>query len=157
MLAWAQRVKVQRAQAAILNDIMETHQFNKVKIAPQSKNRQDRIMHKTTNRKPCRYCSGIHAHQQCPAYGKMCGRCGKMGHYKKVSRSRKEHAVHEIDVEVAKESQDKQIDIVSIDSVHLNRNQSVIMAYLDTFAGKNKVIMDKTGTAVNKVLCLQQF
>ena len=64
---------------------------------------------------------------------------GKMGHYKKVCRSRKEHVVHEIDVEVVQESQDEQIEIVSIDSVHLNRNWSVIMAYLDTFAGKNKV------------------
>ena len=62
-----------------------------------------------------------------------------MGHYKKVCRSRNEHAVHEIDVEVAQESQDKQIEIVSIDSVHLNRNQSVITAYLDTFAGEDKV------------------
>ena len=47
--------------------------------------------------------------------------------------------MHEIDVEVAQESQDEQKEIVSIDSVHLNRNQSVIMAYLDTFAGENKV------------------
>ena len=60
VLAWAKRVKAQRAQAMILNDIMETHQFDKVKTAPKSKNRQDRIMHKTTNRKPCWYCSGIH-------------------------------------------------------------------------------------------------
>ena len=49
--------------------------------------------------------------------------------------------LHEIDVEVAQESQDKQKEIVSIDSVCLNRNQSVIMAYLDTFAGKIKVKM----------------
>ena len=62
-----------------------------------------------------------------------------MGHYKKVCRSRKEHMVHEIDVKVVQKSQDKQIEIVSIDSVCLNRNQSVITAYLDTFAGKNKV------------------
>ena len=139
MLAWAKRVEAQRAQAAILNDIMETCKFNKVKIAPLSKEGQDRIMHKTTNRKPCRYCSGIHAPQQCAVYGKTCAGCGKMGHYKKVCRSRKECAVHEIDVEVAQESQDKQIEIVSIDFVHLNRNQSVITAYLDTFAGENKV------------------
>ena len=50
-----------------------------------------------------------------------------------------EHAVHKIDVEAVQESQDEQIEIVSIDSVHLNRNWSVITASLDTFAGKNKV------------------
>ena len=61
VLAWVKRVEAQRAQAMILDNITETCQFNKVKIAPQSKTGQDRIMHKTTNRKPFRYCSGIHA------------------------------------------------------------------------------------------------
>ena len=139
VLVWVKRVEAHGAQAVILNDITETCQFDKVKIAPQSKNGQDRIMHKTTNRKPYRYCSGIHVPQQCPAYGKMCARCRKMGHYKKVCRSRKECEVHEIDVEVAQEFQDEQIEIVSIDSVCSNRNQSVITPYLDTFADKNKV------------------
>ena len=58
VLALVKRVKAQRAQAVILNNITETCQFNKVKIAPQSNNRQERIMHKTTSRKPCRYCMG---------------------------------------------------------------------------------------------------
>ena len=62
-----------------------------------------------------------------------------MGDYKKVCQSRKECMVHEIDVEVAQESQDEQIEIVSIDSVWLSRSQSVITAYLDTFASENKV------------------
>ena len=91
------------------------------------------------NRKPCRYCGAIHASQQCPAFGKTYARCRKTGHYKKVCRSRKQHEVHEIDVEVAHESQDEQTEIVSIDSVCLNGNHSVITASLDTFAGENKV------------------
>ena len=97
-------------------------QFDKVKIAQQTKDRQDRLMHKTVSRKPCKYCIGIHVPKQCPAYGKMCARCRKTGHYKKVCRSRKECMVHEIDVKVAQESQDEQIEIVSIDSVCLSRN-----------------------------------
>ena len=141
VLVWVKRVKAWRAQAVILNNIMETHQFDKAKIASQSKNGQDRIMYETTNRKPCRYCSGIHTPQQCPVYGKTCARCEKTGHYKKVCRNRKECVVHEIDVKVAQESQDEQIEIVGIDFVHLNRNQSVIMAYLYAFAGKDKVKM----------------
>ena len=96
-------------------------------------------MHKTVNRKPCRYCGGIHAPQHCPAFGKMCARCRKTGHYKKVCRSRKEHVVHEIDIGAVQESQNEQIEIVSIDSVCLYRNWSVITASLDTFAGVNKV------------------
>ena len=60
VLVWVKRVEAQRAQAAILNDITETHQFYKVKIAQQTKDEQDRFMYKTVNRKPCKYCSGIH-------------------------------------------------------------------------------------------------
>ena len=33
VLAWAKRIEVQRAQAAVLNDIAESHQFNKIKVA----------------------------------------------------------------------------------------------------------------------------
>ena len=139
ILAWAKWVETQRAQAAILSDITETCQFNKVKMAQKTKGCQDRMMLNTTTRWPCRYCGGIHVPQQCPVYGKMCANCGKMGHYKKVCRSRKDHVVHELEVEVMQESQDEQIETVSIDSVHLNKNWSVIIAYLDTFTGKNKV------------------
>ena len=33
ILAWAKRIEVQRAQAVVLNDITELHQFNKIKVA----------------------------------------------------------------------------------------------------------------------------
>ena len=87
VLVWAKRVEAQRVQAAILNDITETCQFDKVKITQQTKDGQDRIMHKTVNRKPCRYCSGIHVPQQCPAFVKMCGGCRKTGHYKRYAEA----------------------------------------------------------------------
>ena len=38
VLAWAKRVKVQRVQASILNDITETKTFDKVKKEPELKN-----------------------------------------------------------------------------------------------------------------------
>ena len=37
VLAWAKRVEVQQAQAAILNDITESHKFDKIKMAPKPK------------------------------------------------------------------------------------------------------------------------
>ena len=37
VLVWVKRVEAQRAQTAILNEIMETSHFNKVKIAQQTK------------------------------------------------------------------------------------------------------------------------
>ena len=37
VLVWAKRIKVQRAQAAILNDITESQKFDKVKLAQKPK------------------------------------------------------------------------------------------------------------------------
>ena len=42
VLAWAKRVEVQWVQAAILNNIMELHQFDKIKMAQKSKDSQVR-------------------------------------------------------------------------------------------------------------------
>ena len=42
VLAWTKRVKVQQAQAAILNDITESHKFDKIKMAQKPKSSQDR-------------------------------------------------------------------------------------------------------------------
>ena len=67
----------------------------------------------------------------------MCARCGKTGHFRKVCRSKRDHAVHELEVEVAQETQEGQIETVSINSVRLNKNQSLITAYLEMQAGED--------------------
>ena len=46
-----------------------------------------------------------------------------MGHFRKVCRSKRDHAVHEVEVEMVHDSQDEEIETVSIDLVHLNKNQ----------------------------------
>ena len=123
VLAWAKRIEVQWVQTAILNNITESYQFDKINMASKTKGGQARQAPNTTfNRQPCRYCSGIHAPQQCPAYGKMCARCGKMGHYKKVCRSKRDHAVYELQVKMVQDSQDEEIETVSINSIYLNKN-----------------------------------
>ena len=37
VLAWAKRVEVQRAQAAVLNMLTESRQFNKIKVSKRAK------------------------------------------------------------------------------------------------------------------------
>ena len=105
VLAWSKRVEVQRAQAAILKDITELCQFDKIKMAQRPKSSQARQTPNTTSHRWLyRYCSGIHALQQCPAYGKTCARCGKTGHFRKVYRRKRDHMVHEVEVEMVQES-----------------------------------------------------
>ena len=62
-----------------------------------------------------------------------------MRHYKNVCRIKRDHTVHELEVKMAQDSQDEEIETVSINLIHLNKNWSVIMVYLDTYAGENNV------------------
>ena len=75
----------------------------------------------TSQQCPCRYCGGIHAPRQCPAYGKMYMGCRKKGYFKKVCWSRRERAVNELEVEEVQEINEDELETVSIDSVHLNK------------------------------------
>ena len=78
--------------------------------------------------------------RQCVAYGKTCAGCGKTRHFKKVCHHRRERAVNEIEVEMSQDSKGE-IETVSIDSVHLNKNQSLLMAELEMHAGPNKIVI----------------
>ena len=123
VLVWAKRVEAQQVQAAILSDITETCQFDKVKVNQKPKDnpvRQTAGM--TGQRRQCRYCGGVHMPRQCPAYGKTCVGCRKTGHFRKGCQSKRDHAVHKLEVEVAQETHEAEIETVSITSVCLNRN-----------------------------------
>ena len=131
VLAWAKRVEVHRPQASIVNDITETKTFDKVKKKPESKNTWGREANVATHQRwPCRYSWGSHTPRQCPAYGKTCATCSKMGHFRKVCRSRRSHIVHEVEIEVGPDFQED-IGIVSINSLYLNKKWLLIMANLE--------------------------
>ena len=67
----------------------------------------------------------------------MCDGCRKMGHFRKVCWSKKDTTVHELEVEGVQETQEGEIETVSINSVHLNRNWSLITAHLEMQAVEN--------------------
>ena len=62
VLMWVKRVKAQRVQASVLNDITETRAFYKVKRETEPKNTWGRELQGATHqRQPCRHCGGSHA------------------------------------------------------------------------------------------------
>ena len=67
------------------------------------------------------------------------GGCGKIGHFKKVCRSRRDQAVHEVEVEMAPELQEEEIETVSIMSLYLNKNHSLITVHLEKQVGKTTI------------------
>ena len=92
VLAWEKRVEAQRAQAVVLNILTELRQLNKIKISKRAKEDKEDTARApvgwTLQWQPCQYCGRVHLLRQCPAYGKRCAGCGKMGHFKKVCYSR---------------------------------------------------------------------
>ena len=142
MLAWVKRVEAQRAQAGVLNTITELQQFDKVKIAKKTKEDNTRCPPGTTDQwHPCRYCGRLHVLRQYLAYAKTCTGCGRTGHFKKVCQSRRERTVNELEVEGSQEGNEGEIETVSIKSVHLNKNQSLLMAKLETQSGGNTIVI----------------
>ena len=123
MLLWARQIKAQRPQAAILSNITEAQKFDKVQVVQKPKNRREiGATSRAYQKCPCQYCGRSHTPRQCPAYGKACASCGKMGHFKKVCMSKRNHAVHEVEIEVMPELYEKDIETVSINSIYLNSN-----------------------------------
>ena len=109
-------------------------------MAQKLKSSQDKeTTHTVFHRWPCRYCDGSHVPRQCPAYGKTCVRCRKMGHFRKVRRSKRDHIVHEVGIEMVQEPKEEEIETVSINSVYLNKNWSLVTAHLATQVGKTIV------------------
>ena len=58
------------------------------------------------------------------------------GPLQKVFRSKRDHTVHEVEVEVMPDLQEEEIETVSIISLCLNRNHSLITAHLKMQVGK---------------------
>ena len=74
VLSWAKRVKVQRAQSAIMNGLTEAKEFDKLKLVKKTHKDSPRrpTQTKTPTKQMYRYCGSSHSPRQCPAYGKRC-------------------------------------------------------------------------------------
>ena len=90
----------------------------KIRKGTESKSTQGREVQVVAHQRwPCRYCGQSHTPRQCPAYGKTCAACSMTGHFKKVCRSKRNHAVHKVEIDMEPESQEEDTETVSINSV----------------------------------------
>ena len=89
VLVWAQRVEVQRAQKAVLENLRDAKDFDLVKRDRQrwGQNRQQREAVKEKKViENSKYCGMTHLQKQCRGYGKTYSPCGKVNHYKVACR-----------------------------------------------------------------------
>ena len=145
MLFRVKRVEAQRAQSAIMNSLTEAKEFDKLKIVKNTY--KDSIRRFTQTQMPtkhtCRCCGSSHpSPRQCPAYGKRCTECSKIGHFRVGCRNGRARAMNEVEQDTAQFSVDENsIDLVNINSIHFNKNCSIITANLKMSAGPNNVIV----------------
>ena len=64
-----------------------------------------------------------------------------MGHFKKVCHNKRSRTINKIELEMSQEYSKGTIEMVSIDSVCINKNQSLLTVELKTHAGNNKIIV----------------
>ena len=106
VLSWAKRIKVQRAQSAIMNNLTEAKEFDKIKVTKNvhqdSPRRQ--MQTKMPPKQTCQYCGSSHPPRQCLAYGKTCTKCSKIGHFRAVCRSRIARAVNQVEQEAVQDN-----------------------------------------------------
>ena len=122
ILAWAKRVEVLRAQAAVLNTLTESRQYDKIKVSRKVKE------------------SKKHSPRQCQAYGKTCTEYNKIGHFHKVCQSRKSRVVNEMEQEGTQEYTEYDLEMVSINSVCFNKSHSMLTTKLKMSIDNNIVI-----------------
>ena len=64
-----------------------------------------------------------------------------MGHFKKVCHSKRSRLINKIELEMSQEYSEGEIEMMSINSVHMKKNWSLLTAELEMHAGNNKIIV----------------
>nr|XP_039255361.1 uncharacterized protein K02A2.6-like [Styela clava] len=102
------------------------------------------------NIRHCKYCGGSHVARACPAFGKKCRFCNKIGHFEKVCRTKREDYKSSKERVMSLISEDEDVLMFSVDSetekkwfVDFNINKQLVKFKLDSGADCN-VMSKKT-------------
>ena len=137
VLTWAKRVKVQRAQSAVMNSLPKTKEFDKIKVSKM----HTRTIPEDTCRQRCpqnRHVDSVvaaihHPPRQCLTYEKTCTECSKIGHFRAVCRSRRTRDMHEVENKTVQDNdRENYIEPVNISSIQINRNCSILTTNLNS-------------------------
>ena len=120
----------------MLNDITETKACDKVKKETVKKT-QGREAHVATyQRQLCRYCGGKSCIKAMPSiWENMCS-MWQDGALQGVCRSKRNCTVHGVEIDMEPESQGEDTEVVSINSLYINRKRSLITAKFEMQVGK---------------------
>ncbi|KAF5282096.1 hypothetical protein FQR65_LT14414 [Abscondita terminalis] len=100
-----------------------------------------------TKKFKCYRCNNVHGLNECPAYGKICGRCGNKNHFRNCCRVKWVKQVEDAGDECSYETS------LNIETVLVNMRSVDAMNWLETIKVNNKSIDVKldTGAEVNLI------
>ena len=119
----------------------------------------------------CKYLRTGHPHQQCPAYGKKCGECGKCNHLKVVCRSSwgqqknwwtrktQNEMYHEGETSMEmQEEHDQSSHAARIKYINLSNNKSVLFTNLEpSTSQKQTKITYKIDSRACEISCHSKY
>ena len=76
------------------------------------------------SQRSCHYCGNAVSHQQCPAKGKECSYCHKIGHFSRVCNQRK---IRQLNAEDYIEAEDLDVSTLDLDSGSSSSDESVFV------------------------------
>ena len=117
-----QKVKAQKAQSVIINRLNETKDFDKIKTVRRGQRQSKGKLWthaKVPAKESCSYCGSIHPPRWCLVYGMKCAECGKINHFREVSRNIRSRMVHNLEQEPDQyQEEEDHIDVVNINSIN---------------------------------------
>ena len=98
----------------------------------------------------CQYCGQQHARRQCPAYGKVCKKCGKRNHFANVCRSSQPKKMRQVETDFDYQGDKQFLKIDSLSSSTLKSRISEHLIVEDNDSVKYRIAFTlDTGAEVN--------
>ncbi|XP_055914083.1 uncharacterized protein K02A2.6-like [Eupeodes corollae] len=145
-------VKICRASEIAASQLKELHRNEETVHAVtkyRKKNEKTRkpINNQEANEFYCRRCGTTHSRKNCPAFNKVCNKCGKKGHLATVCKTRtkkRDRKVHEIKNETTSDSEDSDNNSLLVLSVDTNKDDK--NNYMEEIMIENKKVNVKLDT-----------
>lgn len=102
------------------------------------------------NRGPCKFCGKTHQPRNCPAYGKMCHKCKRKGHYKSMCNARSVACLSNVDSDDSDVFNLNGLEVFDVNPIHAN---SVSKSWIEKIRveGKNIPFKIDTGAEIDVI------
>ena len=122
---------------------------NTVASAPKPMHRSNSL-HNSRQPIDCQYCGQQHARRQCPAYGKVCKKCGKRKYFANVCRSSEPKKMRQVETDFDYQGDKQFLKIGSLSSSTLKSRISEHLIVEDNDSVKYRIAFTlDTGAEVN--------